>query len=742
MVPELDARSKALRRYRRNIRQKELFLPLGPKVGPFFDILYSTTSDRDFLLLVRDHLLSIEYSAWFDFLKGISAACKQYGTLVTLSWKDFVNLELALGYFETNTTEPLLQRVIDWVGPRPRKLKDEEDFLTLFRSQAAALFSKLTFKKGSIRGFCKNRNMWATSGGSQDVGLKYDSGNVYTKSKWAYAFSLTDDDIYNLLFERRRGHAVVSSVEGAGKDRIIISSDNALHIKMSYLNSIMEQPIKRLFSSLRLSSLFYSSGDTAKMYLDMMSECDQTTTLKVPIDQSSFDQNQPKTHILILLDELSKRMSDPIDGLILDLVKESIDTSTVRVGKTVLPYSYGLLSGWRWTALLGTLCNIVSLSAICKMTEVTASYTCQGDDVSLVVKSRDDLLRILSSYGSLGYEVNPNKFWISTYRNEFLRRIVTSSGVDGYPSRSILSILWKKPQGSFLPKTLPEELEAVLQNWSAFLGRSGIKDINRGFKLGMWEDLVGAVSGRIPTDKLKNWLFTARTLGGGGLACLGHTALRVRRSVRDDQFTGYRRDSVLDSRAQAKYVHSRLWGRRAEYRSDTEVKEVDSGSLKDISLFSFFRELELVPVEALLRAGVSPLSIYIKPELEIGDEEVFQLEETTRTSFSIHSYDKVIRGYYGGTGTAVLDHLRRVGSVRVLKDYLLGEMKMNTPTVIGANPVILSTVKNYVENRFQKYLLTRKRVRFDWVKSALVLSEEVIRNIYNRIGNQVGTFVA
>lgn len=256
VIPELDTRSKALRRYRRNIRQKELFLPLGPKVGPFFDILYSTTNDRDFLLSVRDYLLSIKYSAWFDYLKAISAACKQYGTLVTLAWKDFVNLELALGYFETNTNEPLLQRVIDWVGPRQTKPKDEKDFLLLFRSQAAALFSKLTFKKGSISAFCKNRNMWATSGGSQDVGLKYDSGNVYMKSKWAYAFSLTDDDVYNLLFERRRGHAVVSSVEGAGKDRIIISSDNALHIKMSYLNSIVEQPLKRLFSSLRLSSLF------------------------------------------------------------------------------------------------------------------------------------------------------------------------------------------------------------------------------------------------------------------------------------------------------------------------------------------------------------------------------------------------------------------------------------------------------------------------------------------------------
>jgi hypothetical protein len=382
-------------------------------------------NDKEFLIGLRDALLNTKYAEWFSYLKEVSASCKQFGTEVTLDWKYFVNIELALGYFETNTSDDLLSRVKAWVGPRPPLPKDESQFCSVFRLEARKLFSNLVFQGGSINAFCKNRNLWATAGGSQDVGLKYDNGTVYNKSKWSYAFSMTDADVYHELFKIGRGRAVVSSVEGAGKDRIIISSDNSLHIKMSYINTIIERPLSKLFRDKALSSLFYGVDDTLKMYLETMEQCGDRSLLKVPIDQSSFDQNQPKEHILIILQELAARISDPIDAHIMSLIISSVMNTEVRVGKTVLPYQYGLLSGWRWTALLGTLCNIVSLRSICSTLQVSALYTCQGDDVSLVVKDLDTLQRILDEYSRLGYEVNPNKFWISTYRNEFLRRIFT-----------------------------------------------------------------------------------------------------------------------------------------------------------------------------------------------------------------------------------------------------------------------------------------------------------------------------
>jgi hypothetical protein len=342
----------------------------------------------------------------------------------------------------------------------------------------------------------------------------------------------------------------------------------------------------------------------------------------------------------------------------------------------------------------------------------------------------------------LGYEVNPNKFWISTYRNEFLRRIFTENKVDGYPSRSILSILWKKPQGSFLPKTLREEFETIVQNWSAFLGRSGINDVSKGFKLGMWEDIVGAAAGRLPTDKIKDWLFTSRTLGGGGLAIHGHTVLQAKSSVVDDQFTGYRADSVLDHQTQRKYVHSRMWGRKAKYETETTVKTVDPGVVTSLSIFTFLKDVESVPVDALIWARPLKLSIHVLDTMDMSDEDLFLLEEKIRSHFSLSTYDKVIRGYYGGTGTGVLDHLRKCGSVRILKDFLLGSLRMNTPTIIGANPILLSHIKNFVESRLFQYICTRSNIGYNWVKSCFIMAEETVRHLYRRVEQTVGTFVA
>jgi hypothetical protein len=683
----------------------------------------------------------MEYSNWFEYLKSVSTSAKANGTRFSSSWRDFVNLELAMGYFETQTTEPVLDRVRAWVGPRPKEPKDSDGFNALFEQELKRLFSSVLFGKGNMAHFIRNRNLWATAGGSQSRGLLYSDGKVFSKTKWSYAMSLTDQQVQDALYSTGPGHAIVSSVEGAGKDRIIISSDNDLHIKMSYINTIIENPISALFAKLRISSLFYTPSNSLDLFVNEMEKAKLARILKVPVDQSSFDQNQPKEHILIILRLFCDMLPFKEDKDVMRRIIDSVSRTVVSVGNARIPYLYGLLSGWRWTALLGTICNIVSLMCILRRTGVEADFICQGDDVSLHVNSVRDLTLILDDYKLLGYDVNPSKFWISTYRNEFLRRLFMPDGVYGYACRSILSILWKKPQGSFVLKSMTEEFESTVTNWSTLAGRVGIKQVEVIAKKGLLEDLIGLSAGRMSVLDIKDWLLTAKSFGGAGLAQSGHTAVRSTRRVVDDPFTHYRSDSILTADEQRKYALGRTFGRRAKFFVESQVTRADTGSIDNLTSQSFLRSLELVPIEAVLLSKFPSSAVFLDAETNnLSDEDIFKLEEGIRNNFTLSRFDNVWRRLYKGPGSGVLDHIRKEGSVRLLQDFLLGKLSVSAPTVLGANPILVAQIRKFVSDKFFLHLCSRRRLRYDWIRSSLYQCESTIRHIVSHAVSLYGMY--
>lgn len=176
------------------------------------------------------------------------------------------------------------------------------------------------------------------------------------------ALKSTTDLIHELREPRQEVMKVLQKSEG-GKVRPVVVGGNALYRKMDFLSELVENG----FAGSRTSTLFAGAGGNEAIDAAWLEEIRNPHVLKVPLDQSSFDNNQSKSTILGVLlaiqEEVVDNAATPSDYK--EAWKAMWETLTeykpqVEMEGDKQGWENGIPSGWRWTALLDIIIIIIN----------------------------------------------------------------------------------------------------------------------------------------------------------------------------------------------------------------------------------------------------------------------------------------------------------------------------------------------------------------------------------------------
>jgi len=467
----------------------------------------------------------------WTILKNLSEYMKKKGTEADPHWRYLVDLHRLNDYIKPPELSEFAEDIRDWVQRKPVHTwnGDEEKWYSIFRES----MRKVLFRSGSkpdkiisVDDFVKNGDLWATSGS----GFEPDAEKLTVvdklrevevevkKNKWSVRWGLSNYKVKRLLFKKRKQMCKGVPKSEPAKVRAVISSDLGLYLKMTYISTFLEQILKGRTDS----TLWMSAEDRNQLWQKMAPD----GTWRMPLDQSEFDKNQTKRQVMITLDiikELIATYGAPDDMLeIMDLIIYALDGGYVLVDGTRIDITNGVLSGWRWTALIDTLINLTELEMAQRWVHENSAirvdlkdFNAQGDDDWLKIGSYRAAIALWLAYESFGLFVNPGKFFLDKWRDEYLRRVMDNNKVTGYPARSVASIVFRDP-------TSPKEpigegrIRSSFGKWKLFAERFDVVFKTSWFYKKFLQDSVQGVRG-ITKSQVNDWVNLSAIYGGLGL---------------------------------------------------------------------------------------------------------------------------------------------------------------------------------------------------------------------------------
>lgn len=332
------------------------------------------------------------------------------------------------------------------------------------------------------------------------------------------ALKSTPDLMRELCEPRREVMKVLQKSEG-GKVRPVVVGGNVLYRKMDFLSELVENS----FAGSKTSTLFAGAGGNEAIDAAWLNEIRNPNVLKVPLDQSAFDNNQSKSTILGVLLAIQEEIVDSAvtPGDYKEVWSAMWDTLTLYKPQVEMEgdrrnWENGIPSGWRWTALLDTILNIVSFRvAVRYCYRFYGQYvpigrcTMQGDDVLFTTVGVTGVEALVAMYQTLGYKVHPQKTYISRDRGEFLRRSYELGGITRYTPRTLLSIRFRNPIIP-MPIAAAERLYSRLAMWSLARQRGADPSVCADMYL---ED---AEQSGVERHLASAFALTPATYGGGG----------------------------------------------------------------------------------------------------------------------------------------------------------------------------------------------------------------------------------
>jgi len=253
----------------------------------------------------------------------------------------------------------------------------------------------------------------------------------------------------------------------------------------------------------------------------------------VPIDQSGFDHFPSKTWVIKVVKYLCSRFrpSSPEKNYYDRVSKAHLDglrTCQIRYGDVKWSWEGGILSGWRWTALIDTIVNYVEyqgLKSLYKLSEAVPPCM-QGDDTMVFAPSEETAAQWVSAY-ERHFPVNKKKFFVDRGRQEFLRKICYPNGVVGYPARAVASCVRHQAWQSGI-------------NTAAGFVKNAKTLIQRGFDEARVKSIYNtriAEHLKAGVDDVTKFLHTPCSYGGAGWYPLVNSAWQMRSIDRvDDAF--------------------------------------------------------------------------------------------------------------------------------------------------------------------------------------------------------------
>jgi hypothetical protein len=585
-----------------------------------------------------------------------------------------------------------------------------EWFLQRYRTALKNLFPQIDNKKRvdfvNPLDFCSDPTKYSTSGATS-VKTKYaQNGYRLNDSKLVTALFRTPEQILELLEEDSKQINKAVPKREWKRVRNIISSDYQTYLKMQYISWHIEPS----FKGSAFSTLWTDFIDLQPRMIDRI----RRRGLSFPIDQSAFDVNISKSMVLIAIEEMRDYYTQTYPSLrkYFDKVLNALDGGIMVVGDQELQVQGGVMSGWRWTALIDTLVNIGQINTFRQVVLDFEGYDpvfeliAQGDDDDVEICSLSDADRLTALYQSCDFEVNPRKTFLSTTRDEFLRQSFFSQKVAGIPARVINSILWMNPVNS-TPPVGTERLTEIVNIWSTLYSRGGSK--SRVLKL-MIQDLVGA--SKFSKKNIMKLLETPASLGGLGvfekLSGEGK-ALKQKIVNRVGEVRNLVGLQQVDSYWQVKY--NPIAQQIGSWRGDDHRVEM---SLKNV------KWCYKGSAKGALSSRV-PIPRW-RP----------QVPQTFRTNYFLLKFRKEKFKNFDFSQYLMDDDYKNVknnSTGKVFLDWVTNGLPFKIPVIFGVNPNFVNKIHRYAYNKFFRAYLNSKRKDYDYLKMQAVRAELYTREL-------------
>lgn len=396
-------------------------------------------------------------------LKEVTGLLKMGGYYIHPHWRHLTYWETCYGYVEYKESGSMREEVLDWLVNN-RTLGGslgEATYLTeLYRETISLLEEewRVPDKLPTAREWVYE-GVWmrgkAGTGGQTTIEIE---GKVKRSRRYkGVDAALYDDElILTELFKPTREEMIVMQKSEGGKVRPVVKTGNPVYRKMDYLSELVESG----FKGSRTSTLFAGPAGNEEIDELWLREVEDFSRLKVPLDQSSFDQRQSRNTILTVLAAIGDyclQFTNPEKDDYQQVWAALWETLAVRQPRVIYEkdtfiWGNGVPSGWRWTALIDTILNISSFRVAKRIVEATwktnlpvFNICAQGDDIIFSTRGVKNVERLVYVYGHLGYLVHPQKTYISRSRAEFLRRSYEPGILTGYSTRTQLTLRFRNP---------------------------------------------------------------------------------------------------------------------------------------------------------------------------------------------------------------------------------------------------------------------------------------------------------
>lgn len=658
----------------------------------------------------------IEYQALTDdfcphqfrkTFKTLTGAAKRGGDFGHPFWRYLCYWEMSLGYLEYTPLSEMEGEVRAWL------VEPNHNGTTLPERKWYHQQMYLETKRFLQENWHRPQNLttldeWLAKGswmrGKGGTGYKtdvfVDGKRIRTRrNKGVDAVFQSNELVKQNLFGIHPQQMIVMQKSEGAKIRPVVKTDNEGFRKMDFLSETIE---RGLYNCTRSSLFMGASGNNA---LDMRILDGISDGINVPLDQGSFDNHQGRPSILAVMLAMYDVVIDNEPDEDYKRVWESMfdsfthPDSAVILGSRRFPWGNGVASGWRWTALLDTLLNIASYEVLTRLAAKSGPFAYwgavhQGDDIIFKANSVDAVNYLIQLYNRFGYEVHPDKTFISKTRSEFLRRAYGPEGVTGYPARTIQGLLYKNP-------IRPQPMSSIARVYD----RMSVLEllVSRGADPEACAAYLIEDSAQLGIDarEVADFCTTPNSVGGGGLGDEGGslgTALRKRGTGR------WMTPKITEANAPKVKFELGAWAQRVRncnFKMDSDEGKAFSRDLAltwgipNIRLWGQVSS-EFEQIEKLTPLSIEGSSVIPPPSKIWTDDNIPTIlrPHWKRQVLGDSDYIRYIKPEFRG----MLATLRSKCSNALLEKYLLGELSMPTPVIKNVNVKYNYSVKQKYED--------------------------------------------
>jgi hypothetical protein len=589
-----------------------------------------------------------------------------------------------------------------WVSVRcVHKWQDSEElFLEKFRQHlrlVLAMLMKRPLDKTplSIEEFLLDPNKYCSTGALLVNGpvipprktVKFvarDTSEVL-RSKWVLPFTVSRDTLHKAMLTPITPTYKAIMKQEADKVRAVISSPIELHLMMSYISHVLDY----VWNGSSILSMYNSPSKLIDFWFDVFHKQGVNSSIwKLPLDYSTFDHQVNLQMIDVFLSEITSLLKYLLptwdEGLaVMDVLTRSLlQGGVVIIGDHKIDIKNGLLSGWRWTSMMGSVVNatFMSMSSELISRPLMVEYMrIQGDDVHELEREFIDCIRRIKALNSMNITVHPSKTYASTLRNEYLRKTIVGNPqnavVQGYPARFVNSVIRMKP-------TTKKEYVSIrerLTTWLGFFARIRVNPII--------EDMYRDFS-NLGYSHYLEWLTTPASIGGGGMWPLngGYSVRRVEAKY-NVKVEGI---SHLTQWAHHNLSRSTIVKGFYTYPFREDVVAVAN------PLHNEDFSLEPITWEVLRISPKLPA-----PRIRWG-AVMFMLQERILTMMRDKTNNLLLTVYEDAT-VSFARKLEKIGSRRAAIGWLLGDLSGAPPAHLGVSPSLTS----YVYDKYRSIILNK-----------------------------------